>query len=630
MMEMTSFRCYDFLGRPRLFRRHTSIFLYATLWSLVGAARSVDANFNLYMDRHEVNRTLGLFSDIYFVREGVVNEYALNFVVNIPSQIEKLHFSWQSFMKKPIHYELTIEFADFIALLQPSSNISTHGRVPQKLETFRIVLPCSGRLSTEVAVIIRFNFHMKSAKQNATVINVRRNKICLTKEFARLNNQQSTVDSDEGYITSRGNGAGGEGNSGGGGNSGINTINGNNFNSNSTLLILQDPTPSLLLAGLLGGCAVTASIVFLTFFICLRRKLVPSSSSDSSCSSTCPGPNTDPNSMSNNSSPACLLRQNPSESKWITLPGSHSGGSMTKDNFCSNNLLEPLQAQSHHQIPHQLHQHPHVLRSSSPMSRSWSRNSYVTIASFWNDIFTTGIPGGQQQSNNCHNNSSRASKVSNSTFLPGNRTSTNSNNTSSTTTKGSDVSPYAYAHILGIPPPTPPMISLAGSKLGSTVAMSQNQHHQQQHQPSPLTIPSQHQSMVNPHLLEWYSQPPPQPCTSLPGGGHIYSNHLYTFNPSPNNVPFISQQQLHSPKHSIMSHMSPPPPPMPPLPPTTPPIVQTTATNTTTPVGPDCGASIDGNSSTAGRSGSESLIQIDGFQCRKNFTKETDVVERFL
>jgi len=440
----------------------------------------------------------------------------------------------------------------------------------------------------------------------------------------------------------------------GGSNPGINTINGNNINNNSTMFIFQDPTPSLLLAGLLGGCAVTASIVFLTFFICLRRKLVPSSSSDSSYSSTCPGPNTDPNSL--NSSPACLLRQNQSESKWITLPGSHSGSSSSKEKFCSNNLLDPLQTPQHHQYhtsqqhPHQLQQHAHILRSSSPMSRSWSRNSYVTIASFWNDIFATGIAGGQQpqqqhqqqqhNSNNCHNNSSRASKVSNSTFFPVNRTSTNSNNTSSTTTKGSDVSPYAYAHILGIPSAPPPMISVAGSKMGSSTVMNQSMQ-------QPLTATSQHQ---HPHLVDWYSQSSPS-CTNLPGGGHIYSNHLYTFNPTPNNSPFLSQQ-LSSPKHSIMSHMSPLPPPIPPStspivpppppPPLPPPITTTTtnssdsATNSTAsaevvaPVGPDCAASIDGNSSTAGRSGSESLIQIDGWQCRKNFTKETDVVERFL
>jgi len=72
MMEMTSFlRCYDFVGRPPpppLFFRQTSIFL-GILWSLVVAVRLADANFNLYMDRHEVNRTLGetYFLGIHFI-----------------------------------------------------------------------------------------------------------------------------------------------------------------------------------------------------------------------------------------------------------------------------------------------------------------------------------------------------------------------------------------------------------------------------------------------------------------------------------------------------------------------------------------------------------------------------------
>jgi len=44
----------------------------------------------------------GLSSDIYLVREGVVNDYALNFVVNVPSHIDNLNFKWQSLTKKPV------------------------------------------------------------------------------------------------------------------------------------------------------------------------------------------------------------------------------------------------------------------------------------------------------------------------------------------------------------------------------------------------------------------------------------------------------------------------------------------------------------------------------------------------
>lgn len=49
----------------------------------------------------------GLSSDIYLVREGVVNEYALKYVVNVPSQIETLYFSWQSLIKKPVSMHFT-------------------------------------------------------------------------------------------------------------------------------------------------------------------------------------------------------------------------------------------------------------------------------------------------------------------------------------------------------------------------------------------------------------------------------------------------------------------------------------------------------------------------------------------
>ncbi|KAJ4449013.1 hypothetical protein ANN_00407 [Periplaneta americana] len=44
---------------------------------------------------------LGLQAELFYVREGVINEYALNFVVPVPAHINELHFTWQSLAGRP-------------------------------------------------------------------------------------------------------------------------------------------------------------------------------------------------------------------------------------------------------------------------------------------------------------------------------------------------------------------------------------------------------------------------------------------------------------------------------------------------------------------------------------------------
>ncbi|EFN80479.1 Tyrosine-protein kinase Drl, partial [Harpegnathos saltator] len=43
-----------------------------------------------------------LEAELYYVREGVVNTYAMNFVVPVPANIADLEFSWQSLVGHPI------------------------------------------------------------------------------------------------------------------------------------------------------------------------------------------------------------------------------------------------------------------------------------------------------------------------------------------------------------------------------------------------------------------------------------------------------------------------------------------------------------------------------------------------
>jgi hypothetical protein len=262
---------------------------------------------------------------------------------------------------------------------------------------------------------------------------------------------------------------------------------------------------------------VTASAVFLTFFICLRRKLTPlpeNGRSNLPAYSSCHG-ESDPGS-SNNSSPACLLRQ--------------------------------PQATGQSEVnQHSWKQFGPPDKSGDPLSTSGSHNSYITIASFWNDIFNPGNPPpnvrlskGQPQ------------------MLSKNKVSTNQS------TKGSDVSPYAYAHVVP-PSPKPPPLPKVGA----------------------------------PPLIEWYSQFPCQSSNSPnttssyishDKGGHIYSNNLHTFSPKPKYGSSGSQLSRNSGEYDAAG----------------------------------------GQNASTIKSTTGSLIQIGGFQCRRNLTKEEYVVERFL
>jgi len=297
----------------------------------------------------------------------------------------------------------------------------------------------------------------------------------------------------------------------------------------------QDPTPSLLLAGLLGGCAVTASAVFLTFFICLRRKLTPLPLAESGRSilpayTSCHG-ETDPGGSSNNSSPACLLRQ--------SAAGNGQSDGITNHNNSWKHFSPTIKDKC----------------SEDVLPRSGSHNSYITIASFWNDIFNPASP------NSCPTNVRLSRHTPGVKGGKGPKILANEN----TNVKGSDVSPYAYAHVIPKSPLPPPL-----PKVGA------------------------------PPLIEWYSQFPCQ-SKSSPNNttcsynsndkGHIYSNNLHTFSPKPkyglngrNSEEYEDEAEAHQERQKTST------------------IKSTTG----------------------------SLIQIGGFQCRRNLTKEENVVERFL
>lgn len=149
-------------------------------WLLVMCAAAVlgpaSGSLNLYLTQHEVRRLLGLSAELFYVREGVVNEYALNFTVPVPAQIDSLAFTWQS-LSRPLPYSVSVDVNNREALPAPRLNMSVSGHVPTAPETWSVLLACSGDVAAEVDVVLRVNVTL--GRDNVTALTFRRRKICL-------------------------------------------------------------------------------------------------------------------------------------------------------------------------------------------------------------------------------------------------------------------------------------------------------------------------------------------------------------------------------------------------------------------------------------------------------------------
>lgn len=61
--------------------------------------------FNLYMSPKEVKKMMGLEMELYYVKEGIVNSYAVNFILNVNSSIEELEFTWQGLRRQTVSHD---------------------------------------------------------------------------------------------------------------------------------------------------------------------------------------------------------------------------------------------------------------------------------------------------------------------------------------------------------------------------------------------------------------------------------------------------------------------------------------------------------------------------------------------
>lgn len=158
-----------------------SLFTIVLTISLVlGILPQTNSHLNLYMDPRETLRLLGIKSaELYYVRNGIINSYALSFEMPINYDVTEIYFTWQSLQKSPpMLYNLRFNVSNSRAMGDPRANITSEGYVPNSLSVFKVEFPCTGMISGEVRVNMQLNISIFSAS-NLTVLNFVRRKMCI-------------------------------------------------------------------------------------------------------------------------------------------------------------------------------------------------------------------------------------------------------------------------------------------------------------------------------------------------------------------------------------------------------------------------------------------------------------------
>ncbi|XP_058799259.1 tyrosine-protein kinase Dnt-like [Phymastichus coffea] len=150
------------------------------MWALLVAgllfAAKVQASFNLFLSQAEVRKLMGLKAELFYVRAGVVNEYAMKFIVPVPAQVHKLHFTWENLAGRPLPYTVFADISDPV-VLSTSFNISDTGDIPVGgIQTWAMAMHC-GPYDAEVDLTLHINVSL--TRRNVTSLEFKRKKICL-------------------------------------------------------------------------------------------------------------------------------------------------------------------------------------------------------------------------------------------------------------------------------------------------------------------------------------------------------------------------------------------------------------------------------------------------------------------
>lgn len=155
------------------------------LWFLL-FLHSVVGRLNLFLSTEEMKRLLGLEKELFYVRDGTVNKYALGFLIPVPSYVKQLEFTWSapalSQNSPALYYSLTAESSEPRILPPPAVNISQSGVVPQRPQIWSLRLECSGQEAGEVVVSLNIAITglQAAAPLNVTNLNFKRKKTCHT------------------------------------------------------------------------------------------------------------------------------------------------------------------------------------------------------------------------------------------------------------------------------------------------------------------------------------------------------------------------------------------------------------------------------------------------------------------
>ncbi|EDW75418.2 uncharacterized protein Dwil_GK23845 [Drosophila willistoni] len=174
-------------------------FVYLLTLSTLLLTGRVSGHLNVFLNPEEVMRLLGVSAEVYYVREGHINNYALNFIVPVPANVRDISFTWQSLAGRPLPYTINVVSSDQEVLPRPAVNVSQIGEIPTYIQTWAIILKCSGVRAAEVDVTISLEVILNRALNNVTHLVFRRKKICLLKEADEEQQHQlqsSTMDDD--------------------------------------------------------------------------------------------------------------------------------------------------------------------------------------------------------------------------------------------------------------------------------------------------------------------------------------------------------------------------------------------------------------------------------------------------
>uniref|UniRef100_A0A1B0GQB0 receptor protein-tyrosine kinase n=1 Tax=Phlebotomus papatasi TaxID=29031 RepID=A0A1B0GQB0_PHLPP len=140
---------------------------------------STQSYLNVYTNVQEGQKLLGLSAEIFYIRAGVINTNALDYVINIPSRISSILINWQSLIGRPISYGISVSNS-LPSAISVNLNITKSGYIPTELEAFQLQVVCREGINVEADVNITIQVTLNRALNNVTEFTLRRRKMCYT------------------------------------------------------------------------------------------------------------------------------------------------------------------------------------------------------------------------------------------------------------------------------------------------------------------------------------------------------------------------------------------------------------------------------------------------------------------